>query len=128
MRRWLFVGSVCLILAAPAAAAQPAWKGLINDWLDNGAIDHRWRCSAYRVALSHLPDEVDTYTTARQDLARNLDEGNCLRGRVIHNAEWIGPKSATQTDRWSFYVAGAAVLLVSAAALGVHRARRSTRA
>jgi hypothetical protein len=126
VRRWLLVGSLFLVLAAPATAAQPAWKGLINDWYD-GHIDRTWPCSAYRAALAHLPDEVDTYSSAKRDLERNLREGKCVQQEVIHIPLWIGPKSGTHTERWPFYAAGAAALLLTATALGLRRARRPTR-
>ena len=127
MRRWLFVGSVFLVLAAPAVAAQPAWKGVINDWYD-GHIDRTWPCSAYRAALKHLPENLPTYSTVKKDLQRNVREGKCSRERVYTSGYWIGPKSGTHAERWP-YIAGATALLLSAAtSLGLRRARRSTRA
>jgi hypothetical protein len=127
MRLWLLVGSVFLVLAAPAAAAQPAWKGLINDWFDNGIVDHPWPCSAYRAALKALPNESDTYSTAKADLARNLRQRRCTTQTTIHPAAVeFGPKADTQAQRWPYIAGAAAALLLSATALGLLRARRST--
>jgi hypothetical protein len=126
MRRWLFVGSVFFVLAAPAVAAQPAWKGLINDWYD-GHIDRTWPCSAYRTALKRLPESTTSYSTAAEDFRQNLREGKCSGEKAVYGALWIGPKSGGHADRWP-YIAGAAALLLGAAtALGLHRARRPTR-
>jgi hypothetical protein len=126
MRRWLLVGSVFLVLAAPALAAQPAWKGLINDWYD-GHIDRTWPCSAYREALTHLPQGVAGYSSVKKDFQRNLAAGTCSGQTAVSGGYWIGPKSDTHAERWPFYVAGASALLLSATVLGLRRARRSTR-
>jgi hypothetical protein len=126
MRRWLLVGSVFLVFAAPALAAQPAWKGLINDWYD-GQMDETWPCSAYREALTHLPQGISEYSSVKEDFQRHIAAGTCSGQTVVSGGYWIGPKAGTQTERWPYYVGGAAALLLSATALGLRRARRQTR-
>jgi hypothetical protein len=60
-------------VARPAAAAhKPAcWQVLLNDWYD-GRIDGTYPIHCYREALKHLPSDVDTYSSARDDIERAL--------------------------------------------------------
>jgi hypothetical protein len=63
------VGS--LVKTAPAQAASPCWKALLNDWYD-GRIDKVYARHCYTDALKHLPDDVATYSSARDDIQRAL--------------------------------------------------------
>jgi hypothetical protein len=61
---------------APAAtrSTTPAcWKVLINDWYD-GRIDGIYPIHCYRDALKHLPSDVDTYSSARDDIQQALQK------------------------------------------------------
>ncbi len=49
----------------------PCWKTLINDWYD-GRIDGIYEIHCYRDALKHLPADVDTYSSARDDIKQAL--------------------------------------------------------
>lgn len=60
-----------LLSAAPAAAATPCWKTLLNDWYD-GRIDHTYPISCYHAAIKHLPTDVQTYSSAKDDIDRAL--------------------------------------------------------
>ena len=70
-----------LALALGALGANPAlaerqtqcWKTLINDWYD-GRIDAVYPIHCYREALDHLPTDVDTYSSARDDIKQALQE------------------------------------------------------
>jgi hypothetical protein len=68
-----FAALVVTTSAAPAAAksAPPCWKTLINDWYD-GRIDGIYAIHCYREALQHLPADVDTYSSARDDIRQAL--------------------------------------------------------
>src|SRR5262245_40555777 len=57
--------------AAPASAAVPCWKALINDWYD-GQIDRLYPAACYTAALRHLPRDVETYSSAKEDINRAL--------------------------------------------------------
>jgi hypothetical protein len=74
-RLLLLAAVVCTLLGAtaapPAAAAPPCWKVLLNDWLD-GRIDHLYPVSCYRDAINHLPTDIETYSSARDDINRAL--------------------------------------------------------
>ncbi len=57
---------------APAAqAATPCWKTLLNDWYD-GRIDQTYAVHCYQDALKHLPADVQTYSSAHDDILRAL--------------------------------------------------------
>ena len=61
--------------AGPAAAKgkTPCWKTLINDWYD-GRIDGTYPIHCYRDALKHLPTDVETYSSARDDIKQALQK------------------------------------------------------
>ena len=74
------LAAVALILGlgagvAPASAKSkpPCWKTLINDWYD-GRIDGTYPIHCYREALQHLPTDVDTYSSARDDIKQALQK------------------------------------------------------
>ena len=54
-----------------SAAAIPCWKALINDWFD-GKIDDVYERHCYREAIAHLPRDVETYSSAKEDIERAL--------------------------------------------------------
>jgi len=63
-------------LGAGSAAAKskpPCWKTLINDWYD-GRIDGTYPIHCYRDALKHLPTDVETYSSARDDIRQALQK------------------------------------------------------
>ena len=77
-----FAGLVLVLAtAAPAAAATPCWQALINDWFD-GRIDHTYPRACYTQAINHLPRDVSTYSSAKDDIERALLA--VIRGK--HNA------------------------------------------
>jgi hypothetical protein len=74
----LIVGAATAALAAGTAgaaarSAPPCWKVLINDWYD-GRIDGIYEIHCYRDALQHLPADVDTYSSARDDIRQALQK------------------------------------------------------
>jgi hypothetical protein len=77
LRILIGVGIAALSLAAavarplPAAAATPCWKALLNDWYD-GRIDNTYPLHCYSEALTHLPADVQTYSSAHDDILRAL--------------------------------------------------------
>jgi hypothetical protein len=77
MRVVVGVGVAVLALAAavarpvPATAATPCWKALLNDWYD-GRIDNTYPLHCYSEALTHLPADVATYSSAHDDIFRAL--------------------------------------------------------
>jgi hypothetical protein len=77
LRILIGVGITALSFAAavvrpvPAAAATPCWKALLNDWYD-GRIDNTYPIHCYSDALTHLPADVQTYSSAHDDILRAL--------------------------------------------------------
>jgi hypothetical protein len=67
----LFVAVVAGGTAATAEAAQPCWKKLLNDWYD-GRIDNAYPVKCYRQAIDNLPEDVKSYSSAREDIRRAL--------------------------------------------------------
>jgi hypothetical protein len=88
-------------VAHPAAAAgKPAcWQVLLNDWYD-GRIDGTYPIHCYRDALKHLPSDVDTYSSARDDIERALQSARVAarkNGQKIGNNTLIQPATSTST-------------------------------
>ena len=86
-------------LARPAAAAgKPAcWQVLLNDWYD-GRIDGTYPIHCYRDALKHLPNDVDTYSSARDDIERALQSARVAarkNGQKIGGNTLIQPSTST---------------------------------
>ena len=65
--------TVLVSAAAPATAAgpTPCWKQVISDWYD-GRIDNVYPPHCYREAIDHLPEDVQTYSSAKDEINRAL--------------------------------------------------------
>jgi hypothetical protein len=74
---------------APAAAATPCWKALLNDWYD-GRIDATYPVHCYSDALKHLPADVQTYSSAHDDILRALQSA---KARLKKNGQTAGPNT-----------------------------------
>jgi hypothetical protein len=74
-------------LARPAAAATPCWKTLLTDWYD-GRIDGTYPIHCYSDALKHLPADVQTYSSAHDDILRALQSAEA---RLKKNGHKTGP-------------------------------------
>jgi hypothetical protein len=73
-----FLSTVALALvlvlgtaAQAAAATTPCWKQVINDWYD-GRIDNVYPAHCYSEAIAHLPEDVQTYSSAKDEISRAL--------------------------------------------------------
>jgi hypothetical protein len=78
-----------LIHAGGAAAATPCWKSLLNDWYD-GRIDNAYAIHCYQDALHHLPADVQTYSSAHDDILRALQSAVAKQKRAGHK---VGPNT-----------------------------------
>jgi hypothetical protein len=78
-----------VVHASPAAAATPCWKSLLNDWYD-GRIDHTYAVHCYQDALHHLPADVQTYSSAHDDILRALQSAEALERKAGHT---VGPNT-----------------------------------
>ena len=67
----LALAAVSVAAPSSASAAAPCWKRLLNDWYD-GRIDKAYPVKCYREAIKNLPEDVEVYSSARDDLTRAL--------------------------------------------------------
>jgi hypothetical protein len=142
----LFAGLVLALGAsAPAAAATPCWKAVINDWFD-GRIDKTYPAACYTQALKHLPRDVDIYSSAPDDIrraqlaalrkgdnnepptsapSRSIESAGSpsgpthneeqSKGLVLKAIEFVGPSDAASIPIPLLILAGVAFLLLAAA-------------
>ena len=88
-----------VVHASPAAAATPCWKLLLNDWYD-GRIDHTYPVHCYQDALHHLPADVQTYSSAHDDILRALQSAIAKEkkaGKTVQPNSPVAPQTATST-------------------------------
>jgi hypothetical protein len=78
-----------------AAAATPCWKTLLNDWYD-GRIDGTYQIHCYTDALKHLPSDVNTYSSARDDILRALQSA---RTREVKSGVVVGPHTLVKPPK-----------------------------
>src|ERR1700710_58635 len=71
IRAALIAGALLVATVRPAVGATPCWKALLNDWYD-GRIDNTYAIHCYTDALKHLPPDVQTYSSAHDDIERAL--------------------------------------------------------
>jgi hypothetical protein len=143
VKSFLLVISAGIVLAlgvaAPAGAATPCWKALINDWYD-GRIDETYPRACYTQAIQHLPQDVSTYSSAKEDIERALlavvrqgpnepptwnpndgtPSGNSTaeggsKGLITQVIEWLGPSNAASVPLPLLILAAVAFLLLAAA-------------
>ena len=74
-----FLGSllVMLALATPSAASAqggPCWRQVVDDWWDNGRVDGVYAPECYRQALDRLPEDMEAYSSAPDDISRALTD------------------------------------------------------
>jgi hypothetical protein len=103
LRILIGVGIAALSFAAavvrplPAAAATPCWKALLNDWYD-GRIDNTYAIHCYTDALKHLPPDVQTYSSAHDDIERALQSAIAkLDKKKVNPNTQIKPSTSTTT-------------------------------
>ena len=72
-----------------AAAATPCWKALLNDWYD-GRIDNTYPIHCYQDALKHLPADVQTYSSAHDDILRALQNA---KARLRRSGKTVTPNT-----------------------------------
>jgi hypothetical protein len=86
------------VSAAPAPAATPCWKLLLNDWYD-GTINNTYPIPCYHQAVNHLPTDVQVYSSARDDILRALQQA-VRRQKTSHKQQTTiepGPTTSGRT-------------------------------
>lgn len=61
-----------LAVPAPASAAQPCGRQVIDDWYDDGRVDGTYALHCYDDAIEILPRDVRDYSSAKDDIQRAL--------------------------------------------------------
>jgi hypothetical protein len=92
--------SVALATPAPADAAKPCWKVLLNDWFD-GRIDKTYPVSCYRAAIRNLPEDVESYSNAREEIERALlaaIKKGAEEGNPLGPGDLVPPQTGVTTD------------------------------
>jgi uncharacterized membrane protein YgcG len=135
--------ALALGASAPASAATPCWRVLINDWFD-GHINHVYPQWCYQAALGHLPRDVQYYSDAKDAITAAMREAAREHKKVDYNAKgggftgpgsggsgggsdsgscgvvgrvigWLGPSNADQVPLPLLILAAVALLLLAAA-------------
>jgi len=75
----LAVAAGAFLLTGQAAAKEPCWKTLIDDWYD-GRIDNVYPVPCYRAALEHMPEDVAQYSSLGDDINRALQAAIATQG------------------------------------------------
>ena len=89
----LLAGATAGSVGAAVVAKTPCWKTLLNDWYD-GRIDGTYPLHCYQDALKHLPSDVATYSSARDDIERALQNARAVarrQGHTVSSATLIRP-------------------------------------
>jgi len=125
---------VLAVGAGPASAAQPCWRAVVNDWYDNGRIDAQYQLHCYRDALQHAPSDLKIYSDLPEQVGRALQaaitnrakqapprqlSGHHTRGPVSRMLAELGPNRADSVPVPLLVLAGLAMLLISAGAVGM---------
>jgi hypothetical protein len=94
--------------AGPASASTPCYTKVINDWFDNGKIDHVYPHRCYTQAIAHLPTDVGTYSNAPDDIRaamlaalnhkNNSTPPSSHSGTAPRNVQSTPPTSAATTS------------------------------
>jgi hypothetical protein len=79
---------------APAPAATPCWKLLLNDWYD-GTINNVYPLHCYRDAIKHLPTDIKVYSSAADDINRALQRAIASQKKTHHQQTTIAPIPTT---------------------------------
>lgn len=77
-------GAAASVAPTAAKATTPCWTTLINDWYD-GRIDGVYPIHCYRDALKHIPTDLDTYGSLRDDIKQALQK-RILESRKGHTS------------------------------------------
>jgi hypothetical protein len=98
IRAALIAGALLVATVHPAAGATPCWKALLNDWYD-GRIDNTYAIHCYTDALKHLPPDVQTYSSAHDDIERALQSAIAkLDKKKVNPNTQIKPPTSTTTS------------------------------
>jgi hypothetical protein len=135
------LGVFALTVTAPPASAQTAcWKQIIDDWVNDGAIEGVYPLHCYGEAIKHVPNDlaqytgiIDDITAARQQAARGVrttqahnppsssePTSNDPSGGVYNQAiDKLGPTNSDSLPLPLLILAGLALIMVAAGGAGL---------
>jgi hypothetical protein len=64
----LVVAAVVLLAPAPAQAAAPCWKRVIDDWVADGRIDGVYSAACLQAARKHIPEDLRAYSNIEESI------------------------------------------------------------
>jgi hypothetical protein len=68
----VFAAVALLAPAAPAQAATPCWKQVIDDWVADGRIDGVYSSACLQQARKHLPEDLRAYSNIEERIDESL--------------------------------------------------------
>ena len=68
----VFAAVALLAPAAPAQAASPCWKQVIDDWVGDGRIDGVYSAACLQQARKHLPEDLRAYSNIEERIDESL--------------------------------------------------------
>ena len=135
------LGVFALTVTAPPASAQTAcWKQIIDDWVNDGAIEGVYPLHCYGEAINHVPNDlaqytgiIDDITAARQQAARGVrttqahnppsssePTSNDPSGGVYNQAiDKLGPTNSDSIPLPLLILAGLALIMLATGAVGL---------
>jgi hypothetical protein len=134
------LGAAALAFAAPASAAAPCWKQILNEWTDSqqGSVSSDYPLHCYGEAIRHVPEDlaqytgiIDDITAARQQAARgtrSLQIHQRSSDRTSNDPESglynqamgsISPTNADSVPLPLLILAGLSLILVAAGGAGL---------
>jgi len=135
------LGVFALTVTAPPASAQTAcWKQIIDDWVNDGAIEGVYPLHCYGEAIKHVPNDLAQYTgiieeitAARQRAVRGVrttqahkppsssePTSNDPSGGVYNQAiDKLGPTNSDSLPLPLLILAGLALIMVAAGGAGL---------
>ncbi len=64
--------ATALLSASPAAAAQPCWHQVQNDWYRHGQVLGTYPVHCYVEAIRNLPEDSKVYSSAADDIRNSM--------------------------------------------------------
>jgi len=81
-----------------AATPKPCWERVIDDWLDNGAIDGTYEAACYQAALKHVPEDLRDYSGIEEAIASALQSSPRGQDRTAGSVQGGGgPEGARRS-------------------------------
>jgi hypothetical protein len=83
-----FACAAALFAAGTAHARSSCWEQVISDWSAHNRIKGNYSAGCYRQALSRLPEDLRTYSSAPEDIRQ------ALQSRLTKSPVLAAPRTA----------------------------------